>query len=143
MQPNFHDGDRLIINKLQYTFGSPQRGDVVVLHASAQDDYIKRVVALPGDTLKVEGDGVYVNGERIVEGYIQDEINMASEMKLTYNTLDQEEVTVPEGSVFVLGDNRSNSKDSRSLGAIPISEIVGKASVRFYPFSDFRVGVSN
>lgn len=148
MEPNFHDRQRLIVNKVIYRIREPERGEVVVFHAPEKKDYIKRVIALPGETVKVVGDTVYVNGEPIEEPYIRAEVEKAKQQGTTYNRRDYkvtengvEAVTVPEDSVFVMGDNRSNSKDSRmeSVGFVPIDEIVGRADVVFWPLPDFRL----
>lgn len=139
MEPNFHDGDRMIVNKLIYHIREPKRGEVVILHANTKSDYVKRVIALPGDTIRVEGDNVYVNGEKIVEPYLEEAVRVAHEAGMPYNRIDQEEITVPDGYVFVMGDNRSYSRDSRSMGPIPISEIVGRSDVVFFPFNSIRI----
>lgn len=148
MEPNFVDRERLIINKFIYYIKEPQRGEVIVFHAPEQKNYIKRVIALPGETVKVDGDNVYVNGEIIEEPYLKEAIQKASENGLNYNYFNFkvgvdgiEEVTVPENTLFVMGDNRSNSKDSRmeSVGFIPIDEVVGRVDVIFWPLSNFRI----
>jgi len=147
MEPNFIDGERLIVNKIIYTFRKPERGEVIVFHAPENKDYIKRVIGVPGDRLKIDGDTVYINGESLAEPYIQAEIDQMQAQGLQYNTRSHhlvdgkiEEVTVPEDHVFVLGDNRPNSKDSRwdSVGFIPMDEIVGRADVVFWPLTKFR-----
>lgn len=146
MEPNFHDKQRLIVNKVIYMVREPDRGEVIVFHAPERKDYIKRVIALPGDKVKVDGDVVNINGQAINEPYIADEIRKAAESGHTYNRRNYQvtsegiiEVTVPEESVFVMGDNRSNSKDSRmdSVGFISMDEIVGRADIVFWPFGDF------
>ena len=121
---------------------------MIVFHAPEEKDYIKRVIALPGDSVKVEGDDVYINGQLLNEPYIADEVAAARANGSLYNrknfreTFDGvEEVVVPEGTVFVMGDNRSNSKDSRmdSVGFVPMSEIVGRSDVIFWPLSDLSL----
>lgn len=148
MEPNFHHGDRMIVNKIIYHMREPKRGEVVVLHADkfvnyaqrdARVDYIKRVIALPGETVRVEGDDVYVNGEKIAEPYIEKAVQMAKEVGRTYNVINVEEVLIPEDHVFVMGDNRSNSRDSRTMGPIPISEIVGRSDIVFFPLDGIRM----
>ncbi|WP_240456736.1 signal peptidase I [Virgibacillus halodenitrificans] len=146
MEPNFHDGERLIVSKLSYQVGIPERFDVVVFHATNQDDYIKRVIGLPGDEIKYENDILYVNGQPIEENFIKDE-KKQSNHEYTEN-FNMKEIlpheTVPEGYVFVMGDNRPNSVDSRyaSLGFIPIESVVGEVIVRLFPLNQFNVGIS-
>ncbi|MFO7246076.1 MAG: signal peptidase I [Thermaerobacter sp.] len=124
MEPTLHHGDRLLVNKIAYRFGTPQRGDIVVFHAPFGDtrDYIKRVIAGPGDRIRIEDGVPYVNGERLEEPYV-----------LRYDDTSMPEMVIPPGSVFVMGDNRRNSQDSRSFGFIGIEEIVGKAMVVYWP----------
>ncbi len=142
MEPNFHDRQRLIVNILVYSLREPEYGEVIVFHAPDEDqgkDFIKRVIGLPGDEVRVEGDAVYINGKKIEEDYIQAEIDRKAALGLTYNNSgDFDERTVPEGKVFVLGDNRPISKDSRMIGFIDMDEIVGRADVVIWPLSDFE-----
>jgi signal peptidase I len=143
MEPNFHDRQRLIVNILAYSIGEPDYGEVIVFHAPNEDegkDFIKRVIALPGDEVKVEGDNVYINGKKIEEDYIKDAIQEQAELGLTYNNnRNFAERTVPEGKVFVLGDNRPISKDSRDIGFIEFDEIVGRADLVIWPLTDIDV----
>jgi signal peptidase I len=136
MEPNFYTGERLIVNKLVYDFRPPKRGEVIVLHAPEGKDYIKRVIGLPGETVKVEGDNVYVNGKVIDEPWIKDAVAREHEQGKLYNTSKGfAETKVPDDAVFVLGDNRPVSKDSRydDPGFIPLKKIVGRADLRFWP----------
>ncbi len=139
MQPNFYDGERLIVNKILYKFRAPERGEVIVFHATEDRDYIKRVIALPGEKVKVEGDKVYVNGKLLAEPYIQEEVNEAAKRGTTYNNRDFAEQTVPAGTVFVMGDNRPNSEDSRSIGFISFDRIVGRTDLIFWPLSKIEL----
>ncbi|GIP21401.1 signal peptidase I [Paenibacillus sp. J22TS3] len=145
MQPNFHTGERIIVNKILYDFRQPKHGEVVVFHVPSEGrDFIKRVIAVPGDTVKVEGDTVTVNGKQVSETYIQGAIDEKHKSNQLYNTeadFPNEEFKdgkVPEGYVFVLGDNRSNSTDSRRLGFISQKEIVGRADLVFWPLKDIH-----
>lgn len=140
MKPNFHTGERIIVNKILYDIREPKRGEVVVFHSGYNGDYIKRVIALPGETVEVRGDEVLINGERVAEPYIQAEVDAAAAAGESYNK-DKgfPAQTVPEGHVFVMGDNRSNSHDSRSIGFIPYDEIVGRADVVIWPLRDIRL----
>ncbi len=137
MEPNFYTGERLIVNKFIYRFGTPKHGEVVVFHASKDKDYIKRVIALPGQKVKVEGDKVYVDNQLVDETYLKPALDKAASEGRPYNTRNFPEQTVPEGSVFVMGDNRSNSSDSRdpSVGFVKYDNIVGRADLIFWPFN--------
>ncbi|TXK77470.1 signal peptidase I [Paenibacillus sp. N3.4] len=138
MRPNFSTGERLIVNKILYDIRSPKRGEVIVFHAPEGKDYIKRVIGLPGETVKVTGDKVFINGQEIDQSFIQAAIEQANKEGHAYNTLsDFPETKIPDGEVFAMGDNRPNSKDSRSksVGFVPFNKIVGRAEVIFWPVS--------
>lgn len=129
MLPNLHDGERLITTNLFYT---PEKGDIVVIdkNNALGKPIIKRVIATEGDTIRIDyttGD-VYLNGELLVEDYIYE--------KIEATTADGIEMTVKEGFVFVMGDNRNNSQDSRIsvIGQVNTKNILGKALFRIYPF---------
>ncbi|MDQ0205256.1 signal peptidase I [Alkalicoccobacillus murimartini] len=132
MLPTAHEGELFIINKLNYQFSEPSHDDLIVFHATQNEDYIKRVIGLPGDTVRVESDVLYINDEAVDEPYL-DEVKPGPG---TY-TQDFDEVTVPEGHVFVMGDNRPSSLDSRRIGAVSEDQIVGKVDLRFWPLSEF------
>lgn len=146
MEPNLHDGERLIVSKLSYQIGEPERFDVVVFHATNQDDFIKRIIGLPGDKIEYKNDTLYVNDQPIEENFIKDQKNQSAN-NYTEN-FNMEEIspfkTVPEGYVFVVGDNRPNSIDSRyeALGFIPMESIVGEVVVRLFPLKQFDLGIS-
>ncbi len=144
MLPNFNNGERMIVNKLIYDFRDPKRFEVIVFLAPEGKDFIKRVIGLPGDKIRVDGDNVYINGEPISEPYIQDEIDLAAKEGRIYNSSIisiTEEVTIPEDSLFVMGDNRPRSKDSRfsDVGFVSYDAIVGRADVVYWPLSNFRL----
>lgn len=131
MFPTLHDGDRLIVNKLEYRLKDPQFKDIIILEYNTKDvhvEFVKRIIGMPGDTVAIQDSVVYVNGRPIEEEYINKEMYP-----------DYREVTVPKGAYFVLGDNRNNSKDSRyeDVGFVKEDEIVGKVVYRVYPFDDF------
>lgn len=130
MFPTLETGDRLILNKIEYSVGSPDYGDIVVLNYSKNVEYVKRVIAKGGDTISIKDQVVYLNGEALDEPYVN-----------TDPYEDFEEVTVPEGKYFVMGDNRANSSDSRyqSLGFVDEDAIIGHVIFRFWPFSAFGV----
>jgi signal peptidase I len=135
MEPNFYTGERLIVNKLIYDFRKPHRGEVIVFHATPEKDYIKRVIALPGERIKVEGDNVYINGKILDEPYIRDAEERAKRNGSSYNIRNFPEQTVPDGEIFVMGDNRSNSQDSRDIGPVSYDKVVGRADLIFWPLS--------
>ncbi|MFV8827129.1 signal peptidase I [Alkalihalobacterium sp. APHAB7] len=142
MVPTLHHSDRMIVNKIGYTIGEPDRFDIIVFHASEESDYIKRVIGLPGDTVEFIDDTLHINGMAYEEPYLEElkqELNGAT---LTYDfTLDEvtSSVVVPDGYLFVMGDNRRRSLDSRDIGFISYEEVVGKANFVFWPFTDIRI----
>jgi signal peptidase I len=139
MEPNFFDKERLIVNKIIYDFRTPQRGEVIVFHSPYGRDYIKRVIALPGETVRVEDDDVFINGERLKEPYIEEIVKETQARGQKYNTHDYPEREVPEGTVFVLGDNRPISQDSRSIGFVEQEDIVGRADLVFWPLHELQI----
>lgn len=141
MDSTLATGDRVFVNKLSYRLHDPNRGDVVVLHqinGAAERDLIKRVIALPGETIEMANCEVRITevgataSRALAEPYL--DLNVIS------STCggDFDAVTVPDEHVFVMGDNRSGSQDSRSLGPIAESDLVGRAFVVFWPRSDWR-----
>lgn len=137
MAPTLHSGERLIVTKIVYLWGSPQRGDIIVFHATQSRDYIKRVIGLPGETVEIRGDRLYINGEEVPEPYLDEYRRKTHEAGLKL-TEDYGPTVVPEDSYFVLGDNRRNSQDSRMIGMIRKDQIVGRADLVFWPLSSFR-----
>ncbi|MCL6456841.1 MAG: signal peptidase I [Gorillibacterium sp.] len=139
MQPNFHTGERLIVSEWIYHLRHPQRGEVVVFHAPEGRDFIKRVVALSGETIAIKEGHLYVNGTILDEPYIQAAIDEYKQINgLEYNT-DFNEETVPTGTVFVMGDNRVDSKDSRMIGAVAYDKIIGRADIVFWPINKISI----
>ncbi len=132
MEPNLQHGQYLLVNRLSYLWGSPQRGDIIVFHfpGNPDDNFVKRVIGLPGDQILMENNQVFVNGERLDESYLSEA------RRLDYRSYS---VTVAEDSYFVLGDNRLSSHDSRSWGFLRPELIVGKAWFSYWPVS--KVGV--
>lgn len=128
MEPNFHTGQYLIINRWQYNFGKPARGDAVVLKFPGDPEkkkYIKRIVGLPGDRVQIQNGGVYINGQRLVEPYIPTYVATTADHVINY--------VVPEGEYFVCGDNRPNSNDSRIWGTAAARFLIGKAEFVIFP----------
>jgi signal peptidase I len=124
MQPTLYAGNFVLVNKLGYKIGQPTRGDIIVFKYPpdpSQTPYIKRVIGLPGDTINVENGKVYVNGQELIEPYLMS------------NTARGGTWTVPEGDLFVMGDNRNNSSDSRSWGFVPLGNVIGKAEIIYWP----------
>jgi signal peptidase I len=126
MEPNFSEGQFILVNKLAYLLGEPQRGDVLVFHNpnNPNEDYIKRIIGLPGDTLTITGSHVYVNGELLDEPYIAYEIRPGEQFG---------PVVIEPDHLFVMGDNRPNSSDSRRFGPLPQDLVVGRAWLRVWP----------
>jgi signal peptidase I len=132
MQPNFQEGQFILVNKLAYKLGAPIRGEVVVFHnpQNTDEDYIKRIIGLPGDTVQIYDARVYINGDELPQPYATNPIPPG------YSFGPE---TVPPDHIFAMGDNRPNSRDSRFPDVGPISEdlIVGKAWLRVWPASVF------
>lgn len=124
MEPNLHDNQRLIIEKITYRFRSPQRGDIVILRLPNRnsDPLIKRVVGLPGETVEIANGQVLIDGKVLDEPYLN---------QYTYQGMPPR--VVPPDEVFVLGDNRGFSNDSRAFGFVPYADIIGRAWFRYWP----------
>jgi len=135
MYPTLDKGDRVLVNKLSYKVHDVHRGDLVVFErppgqpASTIKDLIKRVVGLPGDQIEARSGVVYINGHRLSEPYLVDGV--------TTDNLPL--MTVPKGDVFVMGDNRGDSADSRVFGPIDEDSIVGRAFIRVWPIPDIHI----
>ncbi|MGY3713939.1 signal peptidase I [Sutcliffiella cohnii] len=140
MMPTLHNEDRMIVNKIGYKIGKPDRFDIVVFHATAEKDYIKRIIGLPGDEVQYRNDVLYINGEPFEEPYLDEYKNEVDGLLTENFTL--EEITgskvVPEGHIFVLGDNRRYSRDGRHIGTIPLEEVLGKTNIVYWPLKEIR-----
>ncbi|WP_226578713.1 signal peptidase I [Halobacillus litoralis] len=144
MLTTLHSGDHLIVSKLHYSLGSPDRFDVVVFHATERKDYIKRIIGLPGDHIAYENDQLYVNGKQVDEPFLEGRKNQLPEDEILTEGFTIEDLpggyeVVPEGQVLVLGDNRNNSTDSRMLGMISEDQMVGKAVLAYWPLDRIRL----
>ena len=150
MRPTLQDGEFVLINRLAYRLGTFQHGDIIVFRppmypeadfyrrllglpniSDDYEDYIKRIIGLPGDTVKIEKGEVRINGTAFSEAYIAAAPDYSGEW------------TVPAGNLFVLGDNRNNSADSHAWGFLPEQNVLGKALVVYWPFADWKVLKSN
>jgi len=131
MHPNFPDGEYLLTQKVSYYFSPPQRGDVVVFKPpiSEEDEFIKRIIGLPGEKIMVSNGKVYINGRLLNEPYLDSTLYTFSSSALQEGL----EYTIPDGEWIVMGDNRPHSSDSRSWGPITKKEISGKAWLIYWP----------
>ena len=138
MMPTVHNGSLVLVNKVDYFLHGPQRGDVIVFHAppatgAQNQDFIKRVIGLPGDTVQIHNGKVFVNGRALSEPYELQTPDYT--MKTIPNTHSD---VVPKNTIFVLGDNRRNSYDSHLWGLLPDKNIIGKALVSYWPPPDLK-----
>jgi signal peptidase I len=133
MNPTLQDAEYILVNKVDYFLHSPERGDIVVFHATPagqpDKDFIKRIVGLPGDVVQVKNGGVYINARRLPETSYQHTIP-------DYNWGPE---SVPSGDYFVLGDNRNNSEDSHLWKWLPRSDIIGKAWISYWPLNQLHL----
>lgn len=131
MRPTLSNHERLLVNKFLYYFSEPQKGEIIVFRypRDPSRDFIKRVIATGGDTIEIQDGKVFVNGELKNEPYILDKTRGS-----------YQKAVVPKGRVFVMGDNRNNSEDSRfpDVGFVPFNLIKGKAMMVFWPFSEWK-----
>jgi signal peptidase I len=142
MMPTLKHQDRMIVNKLSYEIGEPERFDIIVFHAPEEKDYIKRVIGLPGDHIEYRDDILYVNGKAFEEPYLEDYKKQAEGPLTDSFSLEETPVgslTVPEGELFVMGDNRRFSKDSRHIGTVSMDKIIGKTSIVYWPLTDAHI----
>ncbi|MCI5997173.1 MAG: signal peptidase I [Peptoniphilaceae bacterium] len=130
MNPTVNHGDRLLVNKLFFMKKNITRGDIIDFYVpSAKKYYLKRVIGVEGDTVEIIENRVYLNGKMLEEDYVSTNITTPHNENTKW--------VVPKDHIFVLGDNRSNSRDGRDLGVVPRSDIVGKVVLRYYPFNSF------
>jgi signal peptidase I len=128
MEPSLHTDQRLVVEKVTYRFHGPERFDVVVLRLPEQSDelLIKRVIGLPGETVEIKGSHVYINGTMLDEPFLTEAMRQGRQIT----------VTVPPLHIYVLGDNRNHSNDSRSFGPIPLDNVIGRAWVSYWPLEE-------
>lgn len=144
MDPTLKDGEKVIVNKIGYTVGKIDKGDVLVFHADNKSDYVKRVVGTAGDTVEYKNDQLIVNGKNIEEPYLESNKLAKTNVLLTENFSVKDLVntngknTIPKGKLLVLGDNREVSKDSRYFGLINEDQVVGEVALRYWPFNKFH-----
>jgi signal peptidase I len=146
MVPTLDNGEYVLISRISYLTGNYQRGDIIVFRPpmypdipllqrffglpgfdDQYEDYIKRIIGLPGETVKIDNGSVYINNVPLVEPYIEAPPDYSNSW------------VVPDGELFVLGDNRNNSADSHAWGFLPEKNILGKALVVYWPFADFMI----
>lgn len=133
MEPNFHTGEYVIVSRLAYIIGEPERGDVIVFHYDEANkrDFIKRVIGLPNEQIEINEGRIYVNGLVLDEPYVKDYCRRSFCPNRTWRLKSDE--------YFVLGDNRNSSQDSHDFGPIKRRQVIGKAWVRYWPLEDFQV----
>jgi len=129
MEPTMASGEYVMVNRLSYRFGTPQRGDIIVFHfpRDPKEEYIKRVIGLPGDEVEVRNGQVYINGQPLSEPYLKVKMDYIGSWR------------IPAGQLFVLGDNRNNSSDSHDWGTVPMDYVVGKAALVYWPPTDWGI----
>lgn len=137
MIPNFHTGDMIITNKLATRFPDFKRGEVIVLQdpMDVTKIFIKRIIGLPDETLKLADGKIYINGQLLDEPYLPSELLTPGETFLKEGN----EITIPEGNYFVMGDNRENSSDSREWGFLKKELIIGQALLRYWPIDQVTI----
>ncbi|TSB46390.1 signal peptidase I [Alkalicoccobacillus porphyridii] len=141
MQPTLEPNDKMIVNKIGLQLSEPERFDIVVFHAPGGNDYIKRIIGLPGEEVEYRDDILYINQEPVAEPFLDElKVSYSGEIltgDFTLADLTSESV-VPEDSYFVMGDNRRRSKDSRDIGPIHKQDIIGGASLTFWPIENIK-----
>jgi len=131
MEPNFHDGEFLLTDKITYRFSEPKRGDVIVFEApgSNNEEFIKRIIGLPGENISLINGKIYINGTILNENYLPETLITEGGLFLENN----DNITIPENHYFMMGDNRVASSDSRSWGFVEKDKISGRAWIIYWP----------
>lgn len=136
MVPNFQNGEHLIANKIIYQYSEPKRGDVIIFKYSETQDFIKRVIALPGETVSLKDGKYYVDSKQLNEAdYLENTVYTSGGEYLH----EGETIVVPDEMYFVSGDNRPHSSDSRTFGPIDVDSVKGKAWLVYFPFNQLRI----
>ncbi|WP_226644753.1 signal peptidase I [Mesobacillus subterraneus] len=142
MLPTLEDGNKVVVNKLGYETENLERFDVIVFHANKEEDFVKRVIGMPGDKVEYREDMLFINGKKVKEPFLK---QYREQFPVGYLTGDftLQDLTgverVPEGKLFVLGDNRLGSWDSRQFGFISEKQVVGKVNLRYWPLEEMDV----
>lgn len=142
MEPNFHDGEYILTDKIRYRFSEPKRGEVVIFKAptNPEVDFIKRIIALPGEKVEIKNSRIVIFNKENPDGFTLSEPYEIMEPIAGGDYLREGKIVeVPAGSYFVLGDNRTHSFDSREWGAVPKNQIIGKAWLRYWPLSKIAI----
>ena len=138
MEPNFHDGEYILTDKISYRFGEPKRGDVVIFKAPTNPDvdFIKRIIALPGEKIEIKNGNIVIYNTQSPQGFTLSEPYQVMEPLAGGSYLREGKIVeVPTDSYIVFGDNRTHSFDSREWGPVPKKSIIGKAWLRYWPLS--------
>jgi len=136
MHPTYKNGEMLMANKVTYKVAEPKRGDVIIFKFSDKQDFIKRIIGIPGDEVMIKDGKIYINNELLDESkYLLSTVITNGGSYLH----EGQSITIQENEYFVCGDNRTNSSDSREFGPITQDKIKGKAWIVYFPFSEFRI----
>lgn len=137
MEPDFHNNQALIVDKISYRFRAPTREEVIIFKAPPKpsDNYIKRVIGIPGDTVEIKNGHVYVNDNVLNENYVTSN----NQTFVNRNLMTSLKKTLQKDEYFVLGDNRTNSSDSREWGVVPKNNLIGRPVLSVYPVEDFGI----
>lgn len=134
MNPQLKDGDILILNKIKYRFFDVERGDIVAVQFKDTNYIVKRIIGLPGDTISIKNNQIYINGNLYEEDYLSKDV-ITEDFELTELGYDK----IPENMYFVLGDNRQDSTDSRELGLVNKDNILGETFIRIFPLNSINI----
>ncbi|MBO0778388.1 MAG: signal peptidase I [Ktedonobacteraceae bacterium] len=139
MEPNLHDKELILVDKWSYRFHAPNRGDVIVFVAppNPAQDYVKRIIGMPGDIITIQDTTVFVNGKQLAEPYI-DPARQGNPYASIHPITNMK---VPPGAYFVLGDNRNGSSDSRDWGCVPTQNVIGRAALVYWPLGEDNNGL--